>query len=145
MLSSEFVGRGVSVESLLVASAPVAMVSRVQIQQVLINLLNNAQDAMADLPSSDRLIVVRVEEGDDGVTVIVDDTGPGIEMDRLEKVFESLYTTRPEGLGMGLAICQSIVNAHGGKIWAENRETGGARVTFSLLHSHKAAAERPRP
>jgi len=106
---------------------------REQVEQILINLLNNAQQAMADLPSSDRSIVVRVQaNGGDAVTVIVDDTGPGIEVDRLEKVFESLYTTRAEGMGMGLAICQSIVNAHGGKIWAENRDTGGARIVFEL-------------
>ena len=108
---------------------------RIQIQQVVLNLIVNGLEAMADAPTGQRKIVVRTAQVDDTFAEIsISDRGPGISSDALEKVFDPFFTTKPEGMGMGLSIARTIVQAHGGRIWAENRATGGAvfRLTLPL-------------
>lgn len=107
--------------------------SRVQLQQVILNLLLNAFDAMSACPSNARQIVLRVEL-DLGrvIKVAVRDRGTGLTGDTLEKIFEPFYTTKRDGLGMGLSISRSIIEAHGGRLWAENNPDTGATFYFTL-------------
>jgi two-component system, LuxR family, sensor kinase FixL len=104
-----------------------------QIQQVLINLVHNAVDAMHDTPTNRRVVEVATDyEGDGTISVIVRDYGSGISEATRDRLFEQFFTTKDEGLGMGLAITRSIVEAHGGTISAENAQGGGARFHFRL-------------
>lgn len=105
----------------------------VQLQQVLLNLVVNALDAVADRPAGERLVTVRTRsEGDDRVLLAVEDSGRGIAPADMERVFEAFYTTKPEGLGVGLAISRSIVEAHGGRLWAESNPGEGATFRCAL-------------
>jgi len=105
---------------------------RVQLQQVLLNLLLNAMDALDDNPPARRLVTVRARSAGSTVEVTVSDTGHGISEDKLLRVFEPFFTSKPNGLGMGLSISHSIIKAHGGRLWAENNAAGGATFTFTL-------------
>jgi two-component system sensor kinase FixL len=104
----------------------------VQLQQVLLNLLLNAMDALGDHPPATRLVALRVRPVGAAVEVAVSDTGHGIPADQLPRLFEPFHSTKPSGLGMGLAISRDIIAAHGGRLRAENNETGGATFTFCL-------------
>ncbi len=107
---------------------------RVQLQQVILNLLINAMNALKECPVQDRQVIVRVErEGAKMLKVTVRDCGVGLTGETLEKIFLPFYTTRRDGLGMGLAICRSIVEAHGGRLWAENNPERGATFCFTVL------------
>jgi PAS domain S-box-containing protein len=105
---------------------------RVQLEQVLLNLLLNAMDALDDNPPARRLVTVGSRSSGSTVEITVSDTGHGISEDKLLRVFEPFFTSKPNGLGMGLAISRGIIEAHGGRLWTENNETGGATFTFSL-------------
>jgi PAS domain S-box-containing protein len=104
---------------------------RVQLQQVLMNLINNASEAMRGSPSK-TLEIRSTMHSPDTITVSVSDSGPGIDEARKDKVFEPFFTTKDEGLGMGLRICRSIIEQHGGLIWVENNPESGATFFFSL-------------
>jgi PAS domain S-box-containing protein len=104
----------------------------VQLQQVLLNLLLNAMDALGDQPPASRLVELRVRHVGATVEVAVSDTGHGIPADQLPRLFEPFFSTKPRGLGLGLAISRDIIAAHGGRLWAESNESGGATFTFSL-------------
>jgi two-component system sensor kinase FixL len=119
----------------LAPGLPAVMGDSVQIQQVLINLVLNATDAVANLPADRRNVAVgaaRHENG--GVEFSVSDLGPGIEAEKLEHLFEPFFTTKPGGLGMGLSISRTIIEAHGGRIWAVNNAREGATFRFTLPH-----------
>jgi C4-dicarboxylate-specific signal transduction histidine kinase len=104
---------------------------RIQLQQVLLNLMVNALDAMRETKErSPRLTVLASRYGEETVRICVTDCGPGIHRDQMDKIFEPFFTSKPGGMGMGLAIACSIARAHGGRLWAENNPGGGA--TFSL-------------
>jgi two-component system sensor kinase FixL len=107
---------------------------KVQLQQVLLNLLLNAFDAMKDCPANEREVVI--EAGQNGrrmVEVAVRDHGTGLTSDKLEKIFQPFYTTKRDGLGMGLSICRSIIEAHGGRLWVENNKPDhGATFCFTV-------------
>lgn len=104
----------------------------VQLQQVLLNLLLNAMDAVGANPPERRLVTVRTQYASSGVEVIVSDTGCGISEEELLRVFEPFFTSKPNGLGMGLAISRDIIEAHGGRLWVENNVAGGTTFTFAL-------------
>jgi signal transduction histidine kinase len=105
---------------------------RVQIQQVIINLMVNAMDAMSALPPSKRKISVTTMRVENFAEIAVSDTGLGIPNNEPEKAFQPFFTTKPEGMGMGLPIARSIVEANGGQLWAENKTSGGAIFHFRL-------------
>lgn len=105
---------------------------RIQLQQVLLNLLLNAIDAVNGSESDQPVVSVRVQAAVGSVEVAVSDTGHGIPTDKLAHIFDPFFTTKPEGMGIGLAISRSIIEAHGGTIRAENNRDGGATVFFSL-------------
>jgi PAS domain S-box-containing protein len=107
---------------------------RVQLQQVVVNLILNAVEAMGSDTKGVRELSVRVEQdqADGGVLVQVRDSGPGINPENVERVFEPFYTTKTSGVGMGLSICRSIINGHGGRLWAEANEPRGAVFQFTL-------------
>ena len=107
---------------------------RVQLQQVVVNLILNAVEAMSSLEEGTRELSVRIEQGqaDGGVLVRVRDSGPGINPENLDRVFEPFYTTKTSGVGMGLSICRSIINGHGGRLWVGANEHRGAVFQFTL-------------
>jgi two-component system, LuxR family, sensor kinase FixL len=106
---------------------------KIELQQVVLNLLINAFDAMQDVPESEREVVVWIEAvSGDTVRVGVRDSGPGLSPDIKDKVFEPFFTTKREGIGMGLSICRSIIEAHGGRLWAENNPEAGATFYFTV-------------
>ena len=109
---------------------PALAFDNVQIQQVLINLMRNAIEAMGGA-SDRRILTVRARHLDGAVRVEIGDTGPGIECP--ERIFEAFFTTKAEGMGMGLAICRSIIEAHGGRLWAEAVEPHGTKFIFTLM------------
>jgi PAS domain S-box-containing protein len=105
---------------------------RVQLQQVVLNLILNAAEAMGSVEAAPRDLLISTEQKQRGVLVAVRDSGPGIDPAHLERVFEAFYTTKADGVGMGLSICRSIIDAHGGRLWAEVNEPRGAIFQFTL-------------
>jgi C4-dicarboxylate-specific signal transduction histidine kinase len=129
----EALKNGISVLTELADHLPVVEADRVQLQQVLLNLIVNALDAMGAANEGPRQLLIstgKVETS--GVLVAVQDSGPGLEAAMLERVFESFYTTKPTGLGLGLSICRSIIEAHGGRLWASTNQGRGATFQFNL-------------
>jgi signal transduction histidine kinase len=115
-----------------VKSLPPVRGDWIQLQQVLLNLLVNAMDAMNDSVPDDRRVTVNIQPARTQVEVVVSDTGHGIPPDKLAHVFEPFFTTKPNGLGVGLPISRKIIEAHGGSIRAENAPGGGAMLCFTL-------------
>jgi signal transduction histidine kinase len=105
---------------------------QVQVQQVLVNLIVNAADAMSDVRRAERTVTISTVRYDNSAEVSVSDAGPGIGRDKLKEVFDSFFSTKSHGMGMGLSIARRIVDAHNGLIWAENKIGGGAIFRFRL-------------
>jgi PAS domain S-box-containing protein len=116
----------------LASDLPPVLGDRVQLQQVLLNLVLNGMDAMAACPPVERQLTIETRPDGAGVRVGVRDRGAGIPAERLGTIFATFFTTKSDGMGMGLAISRSIVEAHGGEIWAENNPGGGAAFWFTL-------------
>jgi PAS domain S-box-containing protein len=129
---SEATKHGVIVQTSLAAGLPLISGDRVQLQQVILNLVVNAIEAMRGSDDGRELIISTAEFDQGAVTVAVQDSGPGLETSKSERIFDAFYTTKPSGLGMGLSICQSIIQAHGGRIWAARAEPRGAIFQFSI-------------
>jgi PAS domain S-box-containing protein len=142
---SEILKHGVSLQTALATGLPAVDGDRIQLQQVILNLILNAVEATRGIGEGVREVLISTEtDAAGGVLVIVRDSGMGLDPSHAERLFEAFYTTKPEGLGMGLAICQSIVAAHGGRIWASANKPRGAVFQFTLpRESDKTAlAER---
>jgi two-component system, LuxR family, sensor kinase FixL len=131
---------GINVEVRVDPRARAALVDRIQIQQVLLNLIRNAVDAAG---GGTRLSLVLATAPADGgmIAVSVADTGPGLSAAVREKLFQPFVTTKRDGMGVGLSICQSIVEAHGGRIWAEDNPGGGTVFRFTVPDVLAAAQE----
>jgi len=125
--------RRVTLDLDLAPGLPAVLGDRVQLQQVVINLISNAIQAMADIRDRPRLLSIRSEPENTGyVLVSVRDSGVGIDPQAASRLFDALYTTKPNGMGLGLSICHTIITAHGGRIWASNNSRPGATFSFSL-------------
>jgi PAS domain S-box-containing protein len=124
---------GVHVETKLDADVPSPIADGVQIQQVLLNLILNAIDAACTIPEDNRRLTVKLHRSDDNSAIVaVQDSGSGFKENSGERLFTPFYTTKPGGIGMGLAISRSIIEEHGGRIWATSNPAGGATFHFSL-------------
>src|SRR5215475_2210899 len=129
----EVVKIGASIQTQLAEPLPFFRGDRVQIQQVMVNLIVNAVQAMSGTGDSRRELQISTETDEaEGVRVGVRDTGPGLAPESLPRFFEPFYTTKPEGMGMGFAICRSIVEAHGGRLWATACEPHGTLFQFTI-------------
>jgi PAS domain S-box-containing protein len=129
----EMVKNGVSVQTRLAESLPLIQGDRVQLQQVILNLIVNAVDAMSGVSAGAReLFIGTADDAQNGVLIEVRDSGPGLPPESLDRVFDAFYTTKAAGMGMGLSICRSIIEAHGGRIWAARSGGAGATVQFTL-------------
>ncbi|PWT75863.1 MAG: histidine kinase, partial [Proteobacteria bacterium] len=133
---------GVSVQIRLADALLPVQGDRVQLQQVVLNLILNAVEAMASIETGPRELSIRTEQDQTAVLVAVGDSGPGIDPENIERLFESFYTTKSGGTGMGLSICRSIIDAHGGRLWAMPNEPRGAVFQFIL---HGAERELTNP
>jgi PAS domain S-box-containing protein len=145
---SELLRHGVSLQTQLATGLPLIEGDRIQLQQVILNLILNAAEAMRGIDEGAR--EMRISTGRDtsnGALVSVRDSGPGLDPQSLDRLFEAFYTTKPDGLGMGLAICRSIIEAHGGRLWATANEPRGAvfQFTLPLERDETAPAEHASP
>jgi signal transduction histidine kinase len=144
LLGAEARRRGVVPELDLDVNLPTVQADRVSLEQVLMNLVLNAMDAVEQVPIDRRRIVIRSRRADEErVTVAIRDTGLGISPDALPRLFESFFTTKKEGLGLGLSICRTILEAHGGSIRAENDPAGGASFSLAIPTRSPTTAARP--
>jgi PAS domain S-box-containing protein len=130
---SEAMKNGVLVQTELTDNLPLIDGDRVQLQQVMLNLIVNAVEAMSGLTEGPRELLISAGKAEmGGVLVTVRDSGPGLAPAALERLFEAFYTTKPNGLGMGLSICRSIIEAHHGRLWATANSPDGAVFQFTL-------------
>jgi signal transduction histidine kinase len=136
LVQSAMARHGIRQHESLPTDLPAVLGDRVQLQQVVLNLVMNGIEAMAEMSDRGRELSVRAQRHqiDDGpgVLVSVEDTGPGLEPENLERVFEAFYTTKAKGLGMGLSISRSIVEAHGGRLWVSMNTGPGLTFQFVL-------------
>ena len=123
---------GIGVSFRLDPGADLVLADRIQIQQVLVNLIRNAMEIMTETTTERRLEIATVARSDDLVEVSVTDTGTGLAPEVAKHLFQPFITTKRQGMGLGLSICRTIVEAHGGKIWVENRPGGGTIFRFTL-------------
>src|SRR5262245_8143676 len=126
------IANGVSVRTRLAGELLSVVGDRIQLQQVVLNLILNAVEAMSSIEARPRELLISTEYDHTWVLVAVRDSGPGIDPSHRERVFEAFYTTKSSGTGMGLSICRAIIDAHGGRLWADANESGGAIFQFAL-------------
>jgi len=134
LIRTDLISQNVSVDTELERDLPTVTGDPVQLQQVLVNLVVNACDAMADCDTPERRLCIRtgIENGDDAVIVSVTDCGGGIQVKEVEQIFEPFFTTKAKGMGLGLSVCRTIIAAHRGKLWATNNAERGATFHFTL-------------
>jgi signal transduction histidine kinase len=132
LLRDDAIRRSVSIRLQLENDLPQLDLDSVQIQQVLLNLAGNAMDAMMQSSGRRELIVRAEKKGDSQIQVSVEDSGPGISPEVAARMFDPFFSTKAQGTGMGLAICRSIVEAHGGKLWATAAPQGGTIFQFTV-------------
>jgi two-component system, LuxR family, sensor kinase FixL len=134
LIRTDLISQNVTVDSQLAGNLPAVTGDPVQLQQVLVNLVVNACDAMADCDTSERRLLIRtgIENGSSAVIVSVTDRGGGIPEKKMEEIFEPFFTTKKKGMGLGLSVCRTIVAAHRGKLWATNNADRGATFHFTL-------------
>src|SRR5437762_962570 len=132
LTGSELRGSGTSLQTRLADGLPLILGDRIQLQQVMLNLIFNAVEAMSEAHGGPRELLIRTEQDGPGVLVAVQDCGPGLKPESFDRLFDAFYTTKPGGMGMGLSICRSIIEAHGGRMWVTANVPQGATFLFSL-------------
>jgi signal transduction histidine kinase len=133
---SAIVEKNVSVQTNFAEGLDSVEGDRIQLQQVILNLILDAVEAMSSVDEGQRELLVSTKQSRaNGVPATVRDSGPGLDPERFERVFDAFYTTKPSGVGMGLSICRSIIDAHGGLLWADANEPKGAAFQFTLPSS----------
>lgn len=141
----EVMKNNVSVQTQLAEGLPLIQGDRVQLQQVILNLIINAVEAMSGVSEGSReLLIGTGKDASGSVLVAVQDSGPGLNPESFERLFDSFYTTKPGGMGMGLSICRSIVEAHGGRIWATPNAGPGITMQFTLPINDQATVQQAR-
>jgi PAS domain S-box-containing protein len=140
LVHREAVGQRVAMQTHLASELPPVWGDRIQLQQVLINLVINGVQAMASVTGRARVLVIRTQRyGDDELLVAVEDAGIGIAPENLDRLFGAFYTTKPDGMGMGLSISRSIMEAHGGRVWATRNNGPGMTFQFTLSEYREQA------
>jgi PAS domain S-box-containing protein len=133
LLESELQGDHIAVRTALNETIPEVSADRVQLQQVMVNLIENAIEAMSSLADGCRVLHLKTKlNGAQNILVTVKDSGPGIDPNNIERIFDRFFTTKTQGMGMGLAICRSIIEAHNGRLWAEAGDDQGSVFRISL-------------
>ena len=133
LLDSELRRNGAVLRTEMLRKLPPVVVDRVLLQQVILNLIMNAMEAMRAIGNRARVLRIRTEEQHSGsIVVLVQDSGVGIDPEHLSRMFEAFYTTKVQGIGMGLTISRSIIEAHGGRLWAVANDERGSTFCFTL-------------
>src|SRR5881296_1585587 len=132
LAQSEVQRNHIALETQLSDDVPLVFADRIQLQQVMLNLMMNAIEAMIQVTGPRELLISSGADDSKSVVVLVRDSGAGLDSKSLERLFEPFYTTKPQGMGMGLAICRSIIEAHGGRLWATTNEDRGTTFHFTL-------------
>jgi signal transduction histidine kinase len=140
LLQPEMLSHQASLRLELASELPLVLADRIQLQQVIINLVMNGMEAMAPVIDRPRELKILSQCEADQVFVAVQDSGIGIDPEHVDRLFNSFFTTKPSGMGMGLSICRSIIEAHGGKLRASSNVGGGATFQFTLPAYHKHAS-----
>jgi signal transduction histidine kinase len=139
LLRNEAIQHSVSVQTKLAADLPLIVADRVQLQQVLMNLMINGIDAMKAVDGPRQLTLGTQSDSNEPFLVSVQDTGIGLPLDQAGQIFNAFFTTKEHGTGMGLRISQTIIEAHGGRLWATDNSPRGASFHFTLAVSSDAA------
>ena len=129
---SEAIFRNMRIETELDGSLLPVFGDKGQLQQVVLNIIMNGSEAMSGTPPEQRKLILRTQRKDHSIWVSVRDFGPGIDKEDLDQIFQPFFTTKRTGLGIGLSLCHTIVEDHGGRIWAENNSNGGATFFIEL-------------
>src|SRR5207253_1429375 len=138
---SELHRTGTALQTELADGLPLVPGDRIQLQQVMLNLILNAVEAMSGSAEGWRELLISTEEdGVNSVRIAVRDWGPGLKPESLDRLFDAFYTTKPDGMGMGLSICRSIIEAHGGRVWATPNVPEGAVLQFTLPQHGETAS-----
>jgi signal transduction histidine kinase len=133
LVKQEALSHRVTVQLQLAPELPLVRGDRIQLQQVIINLAINGVQAMATVTDRARVLTIRTEQREsDQVLVAVQDVGIGTEPEGLDRLFSAFYTTKPDGMGIGLSICRSIIDAHGGRVWASRNIGSGTTFQFTV-------------
>jgi C4-dicarboxylate-specific signal transduction histidine kinase len=134
---NELQGHGVRAKTETTVDVPLVLGDRIQLQQLMLNLIINGIDAMSMVNDRPRELIIKSAPHPDGVLIQVQDTGEGLDPEKAQRIFEPFFTSKPEGIGMGLSISRSIVEAHGGRLWATPRSPHGAIFQFTLQRAGK--------
>jgi signal transduction histidine kinase len=132
LVQSDLRQENVKVTVEVASTLPATQADKVQVQQVLLNLIRNATEAMRDTPPEDRQLAVRARSHENLIEVTVCDKGRGISEEAQPRIFEAFYSTKPDGMGMGLAVSRSIIESHGGRIWVSPNADRGVAFHFTL-------------
>jgi signal transduction histidine kinase len=134
--------RGIALRTVFDTNTGSIAGDRIQLQQVVLNLILNAVEAIGSADCGARRITVVSRNIDEGkVVVTIADTGPGVDPSKADQIFDAFFTTKSGGLGMGLSICRSIVEAHGGRLWVSPNEPAGSVFSFTLVAAHPVTAK----
>ena len=141
LIRTELSRNDISPRAELANDLPVVWGDRIQLQQVILNLVMNAIEAMSEVsPTQRKLLIASVKDGSNGVLVRIEDSGIGLDGESLDRLFEAFFTTKARGMGMGLAVSQTILQAHGGRLWATPNASHGATFQFTLPANNERAA-----